>query len=147
MVEVRGELAVTFKVKSANDVERIRVFCQEYEGTMPTVVQRVGHPRGTVAVGPPGETREKTLKLLKEAFPTEGFTSREAAAVITDKLGVTRRTTQMTLARALKNGTLIKTGKIYVWVDVVQAQVAKRLQSESKPKEQTPVVAEMPPTS
>ena len=82
----------------------------------------------------PRQTKEATyqriITLLRETFPSEGFSMRDAVAVVREKLDLRHKTTQNAMSWARAKGVILRKGRGYYFTDFIQQQVKTRLGSE-----------------
>lgn len=137
MAEIKGEISVTFRVKNAADVQRLMAFCQDFEQSvkphqpnsknqehqMPIPQEK--KVRLTLA-----ESQDRIIRMIKEKLPDSMFTTADAAVIVLANLQLGESSTKHALARAVKEGVLIKRGRMYVWTDIVQKQVASKIQEQ-----------------
>ena len=77
-------------------------------------------------------TYQRIITLLRETFPKEGFSMRDAVAVVREKLDLRHKTTQNAMSWARGKGVILRKGRGYYFTDFIKSQVKGRLEQEAR---------------
>lgn len=127
MVEISGNLSVTFRVHELADLQRVLKACETFDGK-DIVLSKKGIPATKHHKTVEAEaTRNQILQLLKSTFSTTGFAMSEAEELVFTKLGRKSHTTRNAVSWIKKQGIIVSKGSNYYFVDMIQERVATKL--------------------
>jgi len=135
MVEVAGELSVTFSVRSLLDLQRLLDICRHFDikpiFMKQEKVRSVKLTKGGKHVSKE-EMQEKIIQLLKTTFKHKGFDIDEAAALVEKKLDRRKTTVQKAVALAVEKGVLQRKGGTHAFTEFIQQRIATKLQEQAR---------------